>query len=430
MSSAAKPERRWFTRTRTEHHPGRYMSFGKVWWPWRTRGFAFWVTGLLAMVAVGMVLQRMLFWIHPDASAWHFATLWGLLALPMFYMLTRRDELRVDFDPPQLLERRRRFGWWSERRVPLRLRDPKIVAYLGENTDVAQEARSKAKAVSPIVCRLELRTSGKTRVLIEDDSFSRRSVRRVAQQLATGLGIELTDELDDPMNIKVLLPSTRPEHTAAAVKRVQFGLSNYWLWVIGAWPCALFTGGLSFILLNVGYPISAQLRDGVGVILALACLLAPFLVRMPMGWGMKLPYEIDLESRTLRIDTMRWGASRALEYSLDSEEVYLFMRMMVAKPGALNYKLRISFQVCWSLAGEHEPLMLLSHPSTRIDAADPAAISTPPRFVLGLNPEEDLEARMKDTLELADLLGLEIELVGQDTIEAYQTQKKKLAETP
>ena len=89
MSSAAKPERRWFTRTRTEHHPGRYMSFGKVWWPWRTR--------------------------------------------------TRRDELRVDFDPPQLLERRRRFGWWSERRVPLRLEDTGVTVNTVHPGDIATD---------------------------------------------------------------------------------------------------------------------------------------------------------------------------------------------------------------------------------------------------------------------------------------------------
>jgi hypothetical protein len=396
-----------------EHRPGEQMTFSaarvsnSAWYDlplFAGHPVAAEVATVMTIGLIGVVLEATLGWVHPDAPLWQHLGLWGALAVIALHVLSREDQEVVRFGPPSLVERKRRFGRWRETllRFPLE----------GTHVHAAIEASSWEEGCLGFI--IELRSGGESRRLLTADAFHRRTVRKIAQRLAEGLGVPLEDQLDDPEHILVMSPPHGSLAPTPPEDQLLTGPRSWWLLAGSLWLGAAMMVGLVFIVLLDSNPDSSALIAiaSLGVLAVLALPFVTFWIHPDLGFEVQ---KLDPERQTLTLGAPLQRFPWRREFRLDPADTHLVVAFRQGHRGMPVLR------VYWSLGAEIVPLAIKRE-----------FMGHPPKIYRDhfqrLGNEREWAFRCDRVHQIADLCGLEIEIVGRAAMERYRHLQRELEE--
>ena len=161
-------------------------------------------------------------------------------------------------------------------------------------------------------------------------------------------------------------------------------------------------------LFLIMYHFNPALRPLVvllGVLCVVSALVAPFVLEL-RGFHPSLPQVLDLKARTLLVGSMLWPPRPHRRYSLDSPDTYMVVNLWPV-PGAAA---RPTIYAFWHVGSDIYRIPLYGH------------VPFKESFRRGVSL--DLDAAKTDiigeAIQLADRIGVDIELVGHETIAFYE----------
>ncbi len=233
--------------------------------------FSLFITGVLSGFLTGF-LQLFL----PITTAW---TVSVLIMFPAWFtLMVFKKRNVVEFDPPLLVEIRRRPWGWRRKALSFPLDTIEVVAH----TDCT--------LLGVVTCRLSLRSGDEQRELCLDQPPHRRFIRQMGARLASELGCPFVDELDHEY-IRVVEP-TAPRNPAPDTYVFEAAGQKVFGYILAAF------GGLGVFLLLTQAAPDAYRSDGL-VFALLIGLVMPLIPGLFAYWGVKL---IRGAKEGLRID--------------------------------------------------------------------------------------------------------------------------------
>lgn len=406
---AGAPERLSLTRNRVEVHPGRGVRFeaqplsGMMTRPWHVTRTGFVLFVLVSAILLGLALPWVvpllfgkLTHIHLEVGLEHLAALWAVLGVAAVHLLTRRDQTLVTFESPSIITRRCRFGWWRHQRTPLSQ----------ETTRLKTVLTASAFVRGQVSYGLEIETDHQTVVVLEEEIFHRRAIWGIADRLADGLGVPLEDGLGVSKEVLVRPPEDRPSLPMDDDATLTLGLGQWRLYVLLCWGFSVLGLPPFFLILDHHNPDLGALVFGLGAVSVVMGLLAPFVLEL-RGFEPHLPQVLDPRARTLRVGSMLWPPRPHRLYDFDPAETYIVLNLATMSGHAAR------IYAYWHLGTHCFPIPI----HRDITAKEMAT----------LNVEAVRSHTIREAIRLADQVGVDIELVGHETIEAYEVYLGGLA---
>lgn len=326
--------------------------------------FSLFITGVLSGFLTGF-LQLFL----PLTTAWTVSALTMFSA--WFTLMVFKKRNVVEFDPPLLVEIRRRPWGWRRKALSFPLDTIEVVAH----TDCT--------LLGVVTCRLSLRSGDEQRELCLDQPPHRRFIRQMGARLASELGCPFVDELDHEY-IRVVEPTAARDpapdtYVFEAAGQKVFG------YILAAF------GGLGVFLLLTQAAPDAYRSDGL-VFALLIGLGMPLIPGLFAYWGVQI---IRGSKEGLRIDVKERRAYLTLSGKLDSRHTPLEL-------------------------SEPDVFLTLSRMAADTDSSGPDTytlwLCAGPHYIQLYTPEE-MKGLAKEVFpwarEIANQLGLPMELVRE-----------------
>ncbi len=310
------------------YEPGRFLSVEST----QSSLIVLFVFSLFITVILSFFLTGFLQLFLPITTAW---TVSALIMFPAWFtLMVFKKRNVVEFDPPLLVEHRRRPWGWRRTALSFPLDTVEVVAH----TDCT--------LLGVVSCRLSLRVGEEQRELCLDRPPHRRFIRQMGARIASELGCPFVDELDHEY-IRVVEP-TAPRDPAPDTYVFEAAGQKVFGYILAAF------GGLGVFLLLTQAAPDAYRSDGL-VFALLIGLGMPLIPGLFAYWGVQIirgskeGLRIDVEERRAYLTLSGKLDSRHTPLELSEPDVFLTLSRMAAdtdSSGPDTYTL-------WLCAGPH-----------------------------------------------------------------------------
>jgi hypothetical protein len=271
---------------RFRHEPGRFLTVESA----QDALILVFVFSLFATVVLSGFLAAFLQLFLPLGTAQGVS---ALIMLPAWFALVVFKKRNVvEFDPPRLVEYRRRPWGWRRKALSFPLDAIEVVAHIDSSW-------------ASTTCRLSLRSGDEQRELCLDQPRHRRFIGQMGARLASELGCPFVDELDHE-SIRVVEPTAPRDPSPGTYVFEAAGQKVFGYILTG------FGGFVVLLLLTVAAP-DAYRTEGPGFTFLVA-LAMPLIPGLFAYWGVKI---IRGAKEGLRIDVEEQRAYRTVNGHFD-----------------------------------------------------------------------------------------------------------------